>query len=143
MLKKIKREKGQALLEFALVLPMLLLIVCGILDFGWIYYNQLAIANSAREGARFAVVSTVPEPGDTSNADRDNRIKAKILEVTPATIKSNLVITITYSDLIAPVNGDVTIKLTSKLKVLTPVAGVFYGGQEKNISAKVVMKVES
>ena len=143
MRKICKNEKGQALLEFALVLPLLLMILCGIMDFGWIYYNQLAIENSAREGARFAAVSTAPEAGDTSTADRDNRIKAKVLAVSPNTIKGNMVITITYSDTTNPVNGDVTVKLTSKLRILTPIAGIFYGGQEKDISAKVIMKVES
>ena len=34
-----KRENGQSAVEFALVLPILLLIVCGILDFGWLFYN--------------------------------------------------------------------------------------------------------
>ena len=40
-----KRENGQSAVEFALVLPILLLIVCGILDFGWLFYNQLSVEN--------------------------------------------------------------------------------------------------
>ena len=34
---KRKRESGQAMVEFALILPILLLIVCGIIDFGWLF----------------------------------------------------------------------------------------------------------
>lgn len=52
-----KREKGQSAVEFALVLPILLLIVCGILDFGWLFYNQLSVENACREGARVGCVN--------------------------------------------------------------------------------------
>ena len=53
-------ERGQALVEFALVLPLLLLVVIGMLEFGkainyWIDQNQLA-----SEGARWVVVNRVP-----------------------------------------------------------------------------------
>ena len=47
-------EKGQAMVEFALVLPLLLTLLCGIIDFGWLYYNQITLNNAAREGARYA-----------------------------------------------------------------------------------------
>jgi len=52
-----KRENGQSAVEFALVLPILLLIVCGILDFGWLFYNQLSVENACREGARVGCVN--------------------------------------------------------------------------------------
>ena len=54
--KKGKRESGQAIVEFALVLPMFLLLVMGILDFGWLFYNYIAFENSARNAARIACV---------------------------------------------------------------------------------------
>jgi uncharacterized protein (UPF0333 family) len=41
MLKRIaKNEKGQAMVEFALIVPLLILLLCGIIDFGWIFGNQ-------------------------------------------------------------------------------------------------------
>lgn len=40
------------MVEFALVLPVLLLILCGILDFGWLFYNQFNVDNTARQAAR-------------------------------------------------------------------------------------------
>ena len=52
----LKSEKGQAMVEFALVLPLLLILLCGIIDFGWLYYNQITLNNAAREGARYAVI---------------------------------------------------------------------------------------
>ena len=57
LIKKLRRsEKGQAMVEMALVLPILILIIGGIVDFGWLFYNKLALNNAAREGARYAAI---------------------------------------------------------------------------------------
>lgn len=52
------RESGQALVEFALVLPVLMLMVAGIVDFGFAFNAWNTAQNAAREGARIAAVST-------------------------------------------------------------------------------------
>lgn len=46
------RCRGAAAVEFALVLPILLTLVLGIMEFGFIFYQQMSITNAAREGAR-------------------------------------------------------------------------------------------
>ena len=46
-----KSEKGQAIVEFALVLPLLLTLLCGVIDFGWIYSNQYSVENASYAGA--------------------------------------------------------------------------------------------
>lgn len=51
-----KNEKGQTLVEFALVLPILLILVLGIIQFGIILNGQVTVTSAAREGARFGVV---------------------------------------------------------------------------------------
>lgn len=51
-------DRGQSLLEFALVLPVLLLLVMGIFDLGWAVYAQNSIALAAREGARTGIITT-------------------------------------------------------------------------------------
>ena len=55
-----ERQKGQALIEFALVLPVLLVILLGIVEFGLILYNQHVITNASREGARYGIVVHAP-----------------------------------------------------------------------------------
>ena len=52
----IKSQKGAAVVEFAVILPLLLLIVFGIVEFGFIFYNQAILTNASREGARKAIV---------------------------------------------------------------------------------------
>jgi Flp pilus assembly protein TadG len=49
-------ERGQAVIEFALTLPLLLLTVMGIFDFGLMFQKYEAVTNAAREGARIGVL---------------------------------------------------------------------------------------
>jgi hypothetical protein len=66
-------ERGQALAEFALVLPLILFFIAGIVEFGRAWNIKQAITDAAREGARYAVVQ---DPDITSTDD----VKAKIEE---------------------------------------------------------------
>lgn len=50
------RSRGQALVEFALVLPILFLLIFALVDFGRVIYTQNAISQGAREGARWGSV---------------------------------------------------------------------------------------
>jgi Flp pilus assembly protein TadG len=52
-----RRDRGAAAVEFALVLPVLLLVMCGIVDFGRAYNAQVTLTQSAREGARLAALA--------------------------------------------------------------------------------------
>jgi Flp pilus assembly protein TadG len=54
-------ERGSALLEMALTLPLLLLICVGIFEFGRAYQTQQVLTNAAREGARVAILSGQPD----------------------------------------------------------------------------------
>ncbi|MGD8892890.1 MAG: pilus assembly protein [Desulfobacterales bacterium] len=55
----IKDQKGGALVEFAIVLPLLLLLVVGIVEFGLLVYNKHIITNGSREGTRAAIVAGI------------------------------------------------------------------------------------
>lgn len=75
--KLIKSEKGQAMVEFALVLPILLLILLGTIDVGWLFYNQLSVDNAAREAAREVCVAY------STSTD----LKTDVYEATQTTVK--------------------------------------------------------
>src|SRR3989337_2626478 len=49
-------EKGQALVEFTLLVPIFLLLLFAIIDFGMGFYSWITVTNAAREGARLGVV---------------------------------------------------------------------------------------
>lgn len=57
-------ERGQVLVEFVLVLPILLVLVIGIIEFASAWRVSQTITNVAREGARYAVVAQGPSTGD-------------------------------------------------------------------------------
>ena len=59
---RIKSERGAALLEAAITIPMLLLVAVGIFEFGRAYQTWQVLTNAAREGARIAVLPD-PTPG--------------------------------------------------------------------------------
>jgi TadE-like protein len=51
-----RRSRGQALVEFSLVLPVFIFVLLGIFDFGRIVWARNSLENAAREGARYAIV---------------------------------------------------------------------------------------
>lgn len=59
-LKVLKDQKGVALVEMALVAPILVVVLFGLLEFGYIIYSKEVIANASREGARLGVVLSNP-----------------------------------------------------------------------------------
>ncbi len=53
-----KHRDGQSLVEFALVLPLLILIVAGMFDLGRAFFSLITITNAAREGARTGTLNS-------------------------------------------------------------------------------------
>lgn len=77
-MKRFKRndadERGAVAVEFALILPMLLLIVVGTIEFGRVYSQVQVYNGAAREGARCAAVMATPFADCNTLADVQARI---------------------------------------------------------------------
>ncbi|MGQ9824605.1 MAG: TadE/TadG family type IV pilus assembly protein [Desulfotomaculales bacterium] len=107
-----RREKGQALVELALLLPVLLLLLGGIVEFGRIFHAYLVITSASREGVRSAVVG---EPYEevrakvfASAATLDEDRLAFSLDPEDYGRGDMLTVTVTYNvDLIFPFFGAV------------------------------------
>ena len=54
--RRCRSERGAELIELALVLPLLLMVFAGIVDFALMFQRYITISNAAREGARIAVL---------------------------------------------------------------------------------------
>lgn len=132
---KIKKESGQSVVEFAVVLPILLLIVCAIIDFGWLFYNNISVNNCSREGARFAIV----KDGTTAS---NQLIVDRIISTAPDGIKDSIEIDIAYSNNLSPKKGDVTVTISADIPVLTPILGLFVDDQIITVTSKTTMKME-
>ena len=63
-MKLLTNKRGTAVLEFAIILPLLLTILFGIVEFGILLYDKAVITNASREGARAGIVSRDPRVSD-------------------------------------------------------------------------------
>lgn len=80
-------SSGQELVEYALILPLLLLLTLGILEFGIIIYQYNAVGNAAREGARVGII----------RANNDGTIEAAARAMTTALDPADLTVSIDRS----------------------------------------------
>ena len=69
MVSSRKLEKGSALIEFALIMPILLLILAGIIQFGFLLNAKIAVNSASYEAARSATLSDNPEADATRAAE--------------------------------------------------------------------------
>jgi Flp pilus assembly protein TadG len=123
-----KNETGQSLVETALTLPIFLLVLCGILDFGWLFTNQLMLNNCSREAARIGVVSA-------DQADKENIVKAKA--------ESMLFIGVPEEDFadVQFFDEDVTVTVNLTVPCLTPIVGAFYTNNQAELTSTTVMRI--
>src|SRR6186713_1472796 len=56
MKRRLRSERGAELIEFALIFPLLLLVLLGIVDFGFLFQRYEVLTNATREGARLAAL---------------------------------------------------------------------------------------
>lgn len=82
----LRDERGQSLAEFALVLPVLLLIVFGIVEFALAWREYQIVTNVAREGARISVVYDPNVDADSVRRAVENMLNGAGLNASKATI---------------------------------------------------------
>ena len=85
--KYVRSQRSQAMTEFALIGPILLVIILLIIDFGRGIYYFVTIDNAANEGARVAVRSSA-DPGSPTTLPRDSDVVAAIQNRTAAVFLS-------------------------------------------------------
>ena len=129
----IRSERGAELIEFALVFPLLLFVVLGIVDFGFLFQRMEVVTNGAREGARIAVL-----PG-YKDADVKARVRAYLNAGGLATTATNPTVTCDGCDPASPftiampaptaaMSGKrVTVVYTYQYLFIGPIAGWFGG----------------
>jgi Flp pilus assembly protein TadG len=73
------RSRAQALVEFALILPILLILIIAAMDFGRMYYTKMVLTDAAREGASYYANSALCKTGCTFSACSSG-LKAVVVE---------------------------------------------------------------
>jgi len=142
-----ERSLGQSFVEFALILPIFLLILSAAVDLGRIAYARVTIANVARE-ASFQAAQTptsylAGQPCQSGNEDANLVICRAILESTGSVIAVTPAdIALSCSPSCAGTMGNtVTVTATGRFNLVTPVMGVFFGGQTITFSSSATNQI--
>jgi Flp pilus assembly protein TadG len=153
--KKADRNRGQALVEFAIALPILILLVAGVLELGRGYSYAVATSDAARDGARYAAgkTPTTNGPGITAMCDL---IKADLAAVVspPSSISCATQVAhappfVAGTDYAAPAGGQVVVAIycgasancTGSVNALTQSeidVYVYYGFNDLNLLGGLV-----
>lgn len=100
--------QGQSLVEFVLLLPLLLMLILGAMDFGRLFFTKMVITNAAREGANYLAY----HPGDITGMESIIADEANSS-------------TVEYSDLVIQPTGCCTIGQPVTVTISTTVDLVF------------------
>lgn len=122
----IKRERGAALVETALVLPIVLLVAVGIFEFGRAYQTWQVLTNAAREGARVAVLPGANVDTVTARA-RSYLVAGQLTEAAGATVDVDPV-SLDLGGGITAAASSVTVNYPFRFIVLGPVANLVARG---------------
>jgi Flp pilus assembly protein TadG len=131
----LKNEKGQAMVEFALVLPVLLLIIAGIIDFGLIFNQKVLANNASREAARYVAVHYSEELKSPTAAN--TKALEKVNVYLPSYILSK---TPTVETVIDEDEGEVKVTVKWATNALMPIYSKLF--DEVKIESTAFFKVE-
>jgi Flp pilus assembly protein TadG len=133
-------SRGQSLVEFALVVPLFLVIVMGIADFGLGLKTWISMTNSAREAARYAAVNCAA--GTASDSDVQQRA------LDSATTLGLITSEVTVENCTAGASSEsVVVTIEHDYELITPLGGflsLFGGGLSSSIplTSRADMRME-
>jgi Flp pilus assembly protein TadG len=141
--RRIRGQKGAELVEFALTFPLLLLVVLGIVDFGFLFQRYEVLTNAAREGARIAIL-----PG-YGTADVQGRVQAYLTSGGVPTTATNPLVSVTDVTIPTSAGGPtlsgkkVQVSYTHTYLFIGPIAALFGGSfTTLPITATAIMRQE-
>lgn len=141
MMRRLRCQKGVAAIEFAILLPILLVIIFGIIEFSILLYDKQVITNASREGARAGIVvgpvrATFSEIESVVNSYVASNLITFGTPNTPVT-------TVTPGDLTGMAFGeDLTVLVSYNYEFLVLPNFVASLGGVKTLNAQTVMKME-
>lgn len=127
--RRSRRSRGQAMVEFTLILPLLLLLILGIYQFGQTYADYIQVTNAARDGGRKALVSRSDTSGvsDVVTTAKNatwwldkNQMAVSVSPGQPWTTGQNVTVTVTYPysiNLLGFVVASGTLKSTTTVRM--------------------------
>ena len=131
---KLKRcsgnKSGQSLVETALVLPIIILVLLGIIDFGLLFNNYIVITNASREASRSAAVGL-----------SDSDISLMVGNLTTTLDQTLLTVTISPSETTRKKGDEVSVTVEFDNNLLTPLISAIVPNPV-HLTARTIMRVE-
>lgn len=123
-MKRWGQDRGAVAVEFALILPVLILLLLGIMEFGRAYNAQLSLTHAARESVRTLAISNIPDDAVAEAVHETPTLSPKLTASSVA---------VSYADSVGPYTArsscakgrDAIITITYSLPTLTGLAGPF------------------
>lgn len=137
-----KHEHGQSLVEFALVLPVLVIVLMGLFDFGRAVYAFNTVSNAAREGARVAIINQGPDTDGVLLAAKEAAYQATALGL-DATDPSQIDVRFPDPNNVCGSHGvgcPVQVEVSYQFTPITPIIGSIVG--PLGVSATTEMTIE-
>lgn len=128
----LRNNKGQSMVEMALVLPVLMLLLFGILEFGRVFHEYLVVTAAAREGARTAAIGS-------DNTVVENAVK----EAASSIDRGSLDIVVTPANETDRVHGQpLTVVVSNPIEIITPLISAFFPQNPYIVKSTAVMRYE-
>lgn len=109
-----RSERGAVAVEFAILSPVLIMLLMGIMEFGRAYNAQVSLTDAAREGVRVMAISN-------NQASARTAAKNAAVALSPTLVDSN----ITFSAASCTADAQMTVTINYTLSTLTGIAGPF------------------
>jgi Flp pilus assembly protein TadG len=145
--QKPRKERGQSLVEFALVLPLLVVFLLAILDFAWVLRSYVTITNAGREGARYGVTCKTDADIQSRVVDLSSNLLSTSDVSVAFTPSGNPCASGTYPSN-PPLDAKVEVEVTYTYQWITPLAGManmLSGGvipSDLTLTSKSIMRFE-
>ena len=145
-LRRRPRSRGQSLVEFALILPLLLIFLATVLDLGRIYYANISLLNAAREGAFQA--SKTPDsyqagqPCNTTTNLVVCRVQLESKDTMVEVAASEIDVACSKTGCPLEANSTVTVKVDGRFELITPILGFIFGGQTIDMQSSATQQIE-
>jgi len=124
-----KKNRGQAIVEFALILPIFILILFGIVEFGMVFNQYLVVTSASREGARIAALG---------GTDAET---VAIVNTAAASINTGQLTTV-ISPQVRVRGQSVSVRVTNPVAIRTPLIAQVFPQNPLPVSGTTVMRVE-
>lgn len=129
-MKCLRNENGQALVEFAIILPILLILIMGIVQFGLVLNAYITIENASREGARRGIIGIT-----------DAEIKNLIIATSPSLEEKNITLEITPNEGSRKSGDTIKVKIEYNYNLSVPIISNLFN-KTITLKSQTSMRIE-